>query len=101
IGSIVLNQWCASGANYNFGMIGSSVCRGQTGGTSFWCDSDGQSLIKCLNGGSKRTNLGDWLAATCPNLFGSQKGCTNSQVASYCKTLSGGNSNQRACAEVL
>ncbi len=78
-----------------------SVCKGQTQSCSYWCGSQGQSLIKCLNGGGWSQNLGNWLASTCPNLFGNLQGCTNSQVASYCKTLSYGNSNQQACAQVL
>ena len=81
--------------------IGSNVCSSQTQNCSFWCGSQGQSLINCVNGGSSCTNLGNWLADTCPNLFGSLKGCSNSQVASYCKKLSGGNSNQQACGQVL
>ncbi len=82
-------------------VVGSSVCSSQTQNCSFWCGSQGQSLINCLNGGSSCKNLGNWLAATCPNLFGNLKGCTNTQVASYCKTLSYGNSNQQACGQVL
>ena len=58
-------------------------------------------MIKCLNSGSNCTNLGNWLASTCPNLFGSLANCTNSQVASYCNTLNNGNSNQKACGQVL
>ena len=77
------------------------VVGNQTQSPSYWCGSQGQSLIDCLNGQSSSKDLGNWLASTCPNLFGNLKGCTNSQVASYCKTLSNGNSNQNACAQVL
>ena len=82
-------------------VVSSGVCTGQTEPLSYWCGSQGQSLIKCLNGGSSCTNLGSWLATTCPNLFGSLSRCSNSQVASYCNTLNNGNSNQKACGQVL
>ena len=36
-----------------------------------------------------------------PNLFGNEAGQTNSQIASYMKTLNNGNSNQKAVAQVL
>jgi hypothetical protein len=101
VSSIVLGGCSSTGINYNFSLIGSGVTTCQTQTSTYWCGSQGQSLINCLNGGSSRTNLGNWLAATCPNLFGNLKGCTNSQVASYCNTLSNGNSNQKACGQVL
>jgi hypothetical protein len=101
INTIDLGGCGTTGINYNFSLIGSGTCSTQTQTCSYWCGSNGQSLIHCLNGGSSCTNLGNWLASTCPNLFGSLKGCTNSQVASYCKTLANGNSNQKACAQVL
>ncbi|MHC5537608.1 beta strand repeat-containing protein [Singulisphaera rosea] len=80
--------------------IGSS-CTGQVQGVSYWCGTQGQNLIKCLNGSSSCTNLGNWLASSCPNLFGNLKGCSNSYIASYCKTLSTGTTNQKACGQVL
>ncbi len=101
IASIVLEGCTSAGINYDFSLVGSGASTCQTQSSSYWCGSQGQSLIKCLNGGSSQTGLGNWLAATCPNLFGGLKGCTNNQVASYCKTLSGGNSNQQACGQVL
>ncbi len=101
LGSVVLKSGAITGVNYNFGMIGSSVCQSQCQTISYWCGSQGQSLINCLNGGSGSQSLGNWLAATCPNTFGNLNGCTNSQVASYCKTLSNGNSNQKACSQLL
>jgi parallel beta-helix repeat protein len=82
-------------------VVSSGVRSGQTAPLSYWCGSQGQSLIKCLNGGSSCTNLGSWLAATCPNLFGNLSRCSNSQVASYCNSLNNGNSNQQACGQVL
>ncbi|MGP0068579.1 MAG: SdrD B-like domain-containing protein [Isosphaeraceae bacterium] len=101
IGSIVLGGCSSAGIDYDFSLIGSNACSSQTQTCSYWCGPQGQSLINCLNGRSSCTNLGNWLASTCPNLFGSLKGCTNSQVATYCSTLAGGNANQRACAQVL
>ena len=82
-------------------VVTSPVTGGQCATLSFWCGRQGQNLINCLNTGSSCTNLGNWLASTCPNLFGSLKNCTNSQVANYCKTLNNGNSGQQACGQVL
>lgn len=82
-------------------VVTATVSKGGCATTSFWCGGSGQNLIKCLNSGSSCTNLGNWLAATCPNLFGNLANCSNSQVASYCNTLNNGNSNQKACGQVL
>ena len=50
----------------------------------------GQALIKALNGGTG-TQLGDWLAATFPNMFGATganlAGKSNAQVAAYFQAL--------------
>jgi hypothetical protein len=87
----------ASGTNYNFGekqAIASAVTGNQTGTVSFWNSASGQNLIKSLNGSQNSKKLGDWLAATLGNLFGSAAGSsnslagkTNAQVASRLKTL--------------
>ena len=82
-------------------VLSASVCNGQTGSLAYWCGSQGQSLINCLNGGSNCNSLGNWLAANCPNLFGGLAHCTNSQVAAYCNTLNNGNANQQSCGQVL
>jgi hypothetical protein len=90
------------GTNLPSGMSSSAVGSGQSAATSFWINSStGQTLINSLNGGSSATKLGNWLATISPNLFGSQAGQTNSQIASYMKTLNNGNSNQKAVAQVL
>jgi hypothetical protein len=60
------------GENYNYGerpAAGGSVQRGQTAAIGFWNNKNGQALIKALNGGAG-TQLGDWLAATLPHLYG-------------------------------
>jgi probable HAF family extracellular repeat protein len=76
--------------NYNFGerpAATGAVHSGQTAGIGFWNNKNGQALIKSLNGGNG-TELGDWLAATLPHLFGSSSGSaslagkTNTDVAS-------------------
>jgi hypothetical protein len=61
-----------NGLNYNFGELppsGASVQPGQTATIGFWNNKNGQALIKALNGGTGH-QLGDWLAATLPNMFG-------------------------------
>jgi hypothetical protein len=66
-----------AGINYNYGERPPSsgpVAAGQTAAIGFWHNKNGQDLILSLNGGSTSTQLGDWLAATLPNLYGSQAG---------------------------
>lgn len=66
-----------NGLNYNFGeQPGSTgpVQPGQTAGIGFWNNKNGQALIKSFNGGQASTQLGDWLAATLPNMFGANAG---------------------------
>ncbi len=69
--------------------LNQGVTRGLTGGIGFWHNKNGQALIKSLNGGPSSTALGNWLAASFPNLYGASAGAnslaskTNAQVASY------------------
>jgi hypothetical protein len=77
----------------NFGLVpaaGDALNRGQTAGIGFWNNKNGQALLQSLNGGAG-TQLGDWLAATLPDLFGATghnlAGSTNVQVAGYFQVL--------------
>jgi hypothetical protein len=66
-----------NGENYNFGEQPSGtgpMKKGQTAGIGFWNNKNGQALILALNGGGSSTQLGDWLAATLPHLFGANAG---------------------------
>src|SRR5207247_2343306 len=69
------------------------VAHGQTATIGFWQNKNGQALINALNGGSTSTQLGNWLAANFPNLYGAGAGAnnlagkTNAQVAAFYKTL--------------
>ncbi|HZL34049.1 MAG TPA: SdrD B-like domain-containing protein [Tepidisphaeraceae bacterium] len=56
---------------------------GTTATIGFWHNSNGQALLKSLNGGSNATNLGNWLATSFPNMYGGFAGKTNSQIASF------------------
>jgi hypothetical protein len=73
--------------------LGLGVIRGLTGGIGFWHNSNGQALIKSFNGGPAATALGNWLAASFPNLYGASAGSndlagkTNAQVAAYFQAL--------------
>ena len=66
---------------------------GQTATIGFWQNNNGQNLIKSLNGGPNSTQLGNWLAATFPNMYGVAAGAdnlagkTNAQVAAVYKAL--------------
>jgi hypothetical protein len=84
---IVIGQG-SNGLNYNFGELGKTTTLGvgMTATIGFWQNNNGQCLIKSLNGSASATNLGNWLAATFPNLFGAGScyataGKTNTQVA--------------------
>jgi hypothetical protein len=68
-----------NGLNYNYGerlAASGSVQHGQTAGIGFWNNKNGQALIRALNGGVG-TQLGDWLAATLPNMYGVSAGSNN------------------------
>jgi hypothetical protein len=71
-----------------------TVQPGLTRGLSFWYGPQGQALIKSFNGGAS-TALGNWLAATFPNLFGAAAGAddlagrTDAQVAASFQGLFG------------
>jgi probable HAF family extracellular repeat protein len=80
------------GLNYNFGeqpAATGAIVKGQTAGIGFWNNKNGQALIKALNGGPTSTQLGNWLAATFPHMFGAQSGSndlvgkSNADVASF------------------
>jgi hypothetical protein len=65
--------------NYNYGeqpAATGQIRAGQTAGIGFWNNKNGQELIKGLNGGAG-TQLGDWLAATFPHMFGALSGSNN------------------------
>jgi SdrD B-like domain len=78
--------------NYNFGERPAATgClhHGQTAGIGFWNNKNGQALIKSLNGDQTSTQLGNWLAATFPNMYGDDAGScnlagkSNTQVAAF------------------
>jgi hypothetical protein len=80
-----------NGTNYNFGdrpAATGPIQHGQTAGIGFWNNNNGQALIKALNGGTGH-QLGDWLAATFPHMFGASSssnnlaGQNNAYVASF------------------
>ena len=62
-------------------------------GTAFWHNPNGQALIAGFNGGPTATALGNWLAATLPNVYGAAAGAhnlagkTNAQVAAFFQSL--------------
>ena len=67
----------AVGTGYNFGeqqTVGSAFAGNQTQTIAWWNGSNGQALIKALNGGQNAKNLGNWLAANFNNLFGADAG---------------------------
>ena len=81
-----------AGMNYNFGerpMATSEVTAGQTATIGFWRNKNGQALVKSVNDGPDSTQLGNWLAATYPKMYGVEAGendltgMTNSAVADF------------------
>jgi hypothetical protein len=86
----------SDGMDYNFGErpeAGGEVQAGQTATIGFWQNKNGQNLIKSLNGGPDDAQLGNWLAATFPNMYGANAGpndltgMTNTEMAAFFKTL--------------
>jgi hypothetical protein len=93
---VVLTNPGSEGVNYNFAERAPSsgaISGGQTAGIGFWQNNNGQNLIKALNGGPSATQLGNWLAATFPNMYGLGAGVnnlvgkTNAEVAGYYQLL--------------
>jgi hypothetical protein len=69
-------------------IVTGSVGTGDTATIGFWRNNNGQALIKAVNGGPSATNLGNWLAANYPYLYGANSsnnlaGKTNTQIAAY------------------
>ncbi len=70
--------------NYNFGARpapGSAETAGQAAAIGFWQNKKGQALIDSFGGGPSSTLLGDWLAATLPDIFGPNAGAGNDLAA--------------------
>lgn len=69
------------------------MAHGQTATIGYWQNNNGRSLINALNGGPTATQLGNWLAATFPNMYGASAGAnnlagmTNAQVAAFYSKL--------------
>jgi hypothetical protein len=93
---VVLSSPDSSAADYNFGERTSTsgdTGSGQTATIGFWQNKNGQKLIKSLNGGASATQLGDWLAATFPNMYGADAGAndltgkTNAEVGDFYRSL--------------
>jgi hypothetical protein len=55
------------------------LVRGSTATIGYWANKNGQALLKSYKTG----DIGDFLAETCPNLFGNLKGANGTQVAAY------------------
>jgi hypothetical protein len=103
--AVVLPRPGSTAENYNFGerpLSEGGVSAGQTATIGFWQNKNGQNLIKELNGGAAATQLGNWVAATFPNMYGAGAGAnnlagkTNAQVASFYKTLFARNASSQA-----
>ena len=93
---VILPEPGSVAENYNFGerpLAGGDVTAGQTATIGFWQNKNGQDLIRSLNSGPDSTKLGDWLAATFPNMYGANAGAndltgmTNAEVADFYSNL--------------
>lgn len=80
---------------------------GDTATIGYWNGPNGQALIKSLNGGATAKNLGNWLAATYPYLWGANAGSknlagkSNDQVAAFFKYLFSSCGNPKTEAQML
>jgi hypothetical protein len=93
---IGMSQPGSDAINYNFAerpVLNGTVGAGRTATIGFWQNKNGQALIRSLNGGPDGTQLGGWLAATLPNMYGASagdnnlNGLTNAEVATFFATL--------------
>jgi sugar lactone lactonase YvrE len=81
--------------NSQAGGVGWGTKIGLTAAIGFWQNPNGQALINSFNGGPSATALGNWLAASFPNLYGASAGAnslagkSNAQVAAYFQALFG------------
>lgn len=78
------------GENYNFGErppAGGAVTPGQTATIGFWQNKNGRELLRSLNGSETATQLGDWLAATFPNMYSTLDDDSNVAVADFYSDL--------------
>lgn len=72
---------------------------------AYWQTEESQELLTSLNSGPSDTRLANWLAKTCPNLYGANAGSnyltgqTNEQVAAFCQSLSGQDAEDAPPAE--
>jgi hypothetical protein len=83
----------------------SGLAKGDTATIGFWHNKNGQALILSLNGGATSQALGNWLASSFPNLYGSASsnnlsGKTNAYIANYFLQLFGV-SGQKTYAQML
>ena len=104
--AVVLEQPGSIAVNYNFGErppAGGQVTPGQTAAIGFWQNKHGQALISAVNDddldGQKQYKLGNWLACTFPNMYGTGdspfddqpgsnlSGLANDQVAEFYSKL--------------
>lgn len=75
------------------GYAPAAVGTGATATIGFWQNPNGQALIASLNGGPAATDLGLWLAAAFPRIWGIDAdgrnlgGQTNAEIAAYAKAL--------------
>jgi hypothetical protein len=99
----------STGEDYNFGerpVAGCGIRCGDTGSVCFYASNSGKNLIRSLNGSANSKQLGNWLAATFPNMYGANAGSknlagkTNEQVYSAFASRAGSNS-MRLDAQVM
>jgi len=53
------------------------VCHGDTGTIGFWCNNNGQYLVKNCNGSYYSKSLCNWLSSSFPYLYGANAGANN------------------------
>jgi hypothetical protein len=88
-GSNWTGSWSSTPAASSFYCSNQPVSAAAAATIGFWHNQNGQALLDSLNGGPSATQLGNWLASTFPNLYGTGAGSAqnlggmaNSQVVS-------------------
>ena len=100
--AVVLEQPASIAVNYNFGErppAGGEVTPGQAATIGFWQNKHGQALISAVNDDTDEYQLGNWLASTFPNMYGTGNspldnqpgsnlaGLTNDRIAAFYRGL--------------
>ena len=100
INSIALGGCGDNAINYNFSELGKVIAHGATATIGFWHNSNGQCLLKSLNGSANSTALGNWLSSNF-GMYAAFANKTNTYIANFYNNNDFAASGQKLDAQVL